>query len=112
MRIYFASKRDVFTFHRKRRRWNLKKLPQRTCVGCNNKKDKKDLIRIVKNKNGEISVDLSGKMNGRGIYICKSEECLNKAIKNKKIAKSFETQIEDSVYEELRNFINGGEIIG
>ena len=61
----------------------MKRLPQRTCIGCNTKKDKKDLIRIVKNKNEEIKVDLTGKMDGRGTYICKQEECLNKAIKNK-----------------------------
>ena len=90
----------------------MKRLPQRTCIGCNVKKDKKDLIRIVKNKNGEIKIDLTGKMEGRGTYICKSEECLNKAIKNKRMVKTFESEIEDSVYENLRKFINGGEIIG
>ena len=60
----------------------MKRLPQRTCLGCNEKKDKKDLIRIVKNKNGEIYIDITGKMEGRGTYICKSEECLKKLIKN------------------------------
>ena len=99
-------------FHRKRRRCNLKRLPQRTCIGCNTKKDKKELIRIVKNKNGEINVDLTGKMEGRGTYICKKEECLNKAIKNKKMARTFEMEIEDSLYEKIRKFICGGEIIG
>ena len=59
----------------------MKRLPQRTCLGCNEKKDKKDLIRIVKNKNGEIYIDITGKMEGRGTYICKSEECLKKLIK-------------------------------
>ncbi len=90
----------------------MKRLPQRTCMGCNQKKDKKDLIRIVKNKNGEINVDPKGKLEGRGTYICKSEECLNKAIKNKRISKIFEMEIDESIYENLRNFINGGEIIG
>lgn len=90
----------------------MKRLPQRTCIGCNTKKDKKELIRIVKNKNGEIKVDFTGKMDGRGTYICKREECLNKAIKNKKIVRIFEMEIEDSIYENLRIFINGGEIIG
>ncbi len=90
----------------------MRRLPQRTCTGCNSKKDKKDLIRIVKNQNGEIKVDLTGKMEGRGVYICKKEECLNKAIKNKRIAKTFETEIDESVYEAVRKFINGGEIIG
>lgn len=90
----------------------MKRLPQRTCIGCNTKKNKKDLIRIVKNKNGEISVDLTGKMEGRGTYICKSEECLNKAIKNKRIARTLEMEIEECIYENLRKSINGGEIIG
>ena len=90
----------------------MKRLPQRTCIGCNTKKDKKDLIRIVKNKNEEIKVDLTGKMEGRGTYICKQEECLNKAIKNKRMSRTFEMEISDTIYENLRNFINGGEIIG
>lgn len=90
----------------------MKKIPQRTCIGCNSKKDKKDLIRVVKNKDGEISIDLTGKKDGRGIYLCKSEECLNKAIKNKRISRTFEVEIDQNIYENLRKFINGGEIIG
>ena len=53
----------------------MKKQPQRTCMGCNEKKDKKDLIRIVKNKNNEISIDRTGKMEGRGAYICDDIKC-------------------------------------
>ncbi len=90
----------------------MKRLPQRTCIGCNQKKDKKDLIRIVKNKNGEINVDPKGKLEGRGTYICKSEECINKAKKNKRMSKIFEEEIDESIYENLRKFLNGGEIIG
>lgn len=90
----------------------MKKIPQRTCIGCNSKKDKKDLVRIVKNKDDEIFVDLTGKKDGRGVYLCKSEECLNKAIKSKKISRAFEMEIENSIYESLRKAINGGEIIG
>ena len=90
----------------------MKKIPQRTCIGCNSKKDKKDLIRVVKNKDGKICIDLTGKKDGRGIYICKSEECLNKAIKNKRISRTFEMEIDENIYESLRKFINGGEIIG
>lgn len=91
---------------------NLEKLPQRTCIGCNCKKNKKDLLRIVKNKKGEIHIDFESKLEGRGIYICKEEECLNKAIKNKRISRKFETEIKNEIYENLRNFINGGEFIG
>ena len=90
----------------------MKKIPQRTCIGCNIKKDKKELIRIVRNKDGEISVDLTGKKDGRGLYICKNEECLNKAIKSKKIQRKFEMEIEDTIYQDLRSYINGGEVIG
>lgn len=90
----------------------MKKIPQRTCIGCNSKKDKKDLIRVVKNKDGVISVDLTGKKEGRGVYICKTEECLNKAIKNKKMPRAFEMEIDEKIYESLKEFINGGEIIG
>ncbi len=56
-----------------------KSLPQRSCIGCNTKKDKKDLIRIVKNKDGNISIDKTGKANGRGAYICNNVECLEKS---------------------------------
>lgn len=90
----------------------MKNIPQRTCVGCNLKKEKKDLLRIVKNKEDKILIDTSYKMNGRGIYICKSEECLDKAIKNKRIAKAFEKNDLDLLYKNLRNYLNGGESIG
>lgn len=80
----------------------MKNLPQRTCVGCNEKKNKKDLIRVVKSKDGEITIDKTGKANGRGAYICDCMECLEKAIKNKRLEKSFEMKIEDEIYEKLR----------
>lgn len=83
----------------------LKKIPQRTCIGCNAQKDKKELIRIVKNKQGEISLDKTGKLPGRGAYICDNSECLEKAIKSKRLEKNFEMKIEDSIYEELRKRI-------
>ena len=63
---------------------NVKRNPQRTCMGCNEKKDKKDLIRIVKNKSNEINVDKTGKMEGRGAYICDDIKCLEKVVKNKR----------------------------
>jgi len=90
----------------------LKRLPQRTCMGCNTKKDKKELIRIVKSTNGEIKIDITGKMDGRGTYICKNEDCLNKVIKNKRISKVFEKEITNEIYENIRSYINGGEFIG
>lgn len=83
----------------------MKKLPQRTCIGCMAKKDKNELIRIVKNKQGEIAVDKTGKLPGRGAYLCDSVECLEKAIKSKRLERSFETKIENDIYEELREKI-------
>lgn len=85
----------------------MKKLPQRTCMGCNEKKDKKDLIRIVKNKNGEISIDKTGKQEGRGAYICDKAECLDKVIKSKRLEKVLETKISSEIYEDLRGVILG-----
>ena len=80
----------------------MKKMPQRTCMGCNEKKDKKDLIRIVKNKDGEINIDKTGKMQGRGAYLCNNIECLKTAIKTKRLEKVFEQQIDNDIYEKLR----------
>lgn len=84
----------------------MKNLPKRTCIGCNEVKLKKELIRIVKNKEGQIFVDKTGKANGRGAYICDSKECLEKAIKTKRLERSFETQISNEIYDELRKTIN------
>ena len=83
----------------------MKKIPQRTCMGCNEKKDKKDLIRIVKNKDNEIFIDRTGKKDGRGAYICDDINCLEKAIKSKRIEKSFEMKISEEIYNNLRGVI-------
>ena len=83
----------------------MKHIPQRTCMGCNEKKDKKDLIRIVKNKENEISIDKTGKMQGRGAYICNNPECLTKLQKSKRLNRVFEMQISDEIYESLRGVI-------
>lgn len=80
----------------------MKKMPQRTCMGCNVKKDKNEFIRIVKNKDGEINIDKTGKMPGRGAYLCDNVECLEKSMKTKRIDKVFETQIDQDIYEKLR----------
>ncbi len=82
-----------------------KKVPERTCMGCNMQKPKKELIRIVKSKENVIEVDLTGKKNGRGAYICNSEECLNKLIKSKRLERVFEMNISQEIYEEIRNSI-------
>lgn len=83
----------------------MKNLPQRTCIGCNCQKDKKELIRIVKNKEGIISIDKTGKAQGRGAYICNNEECLEKAIKTKRLERAFGMQISNEIYEKLRGVI-------
>lgn len=85
----------------------MKKIPQRTCIGCNSKKSKKELIRIVKDKEGNIQIDRTGKLPGRGAYICDDVSCLDKAIKSKRLEKAFETKIEDKIYEELRGVLIG-----
>ena len=85
----------------------MKNLPQRTCIGCNSQKDKKDLIRIVKNKEEIISIDRTGKANGRGAYICDNVECLEKAIKSKRLERAFKTKISEEIYENLRGVIIG-----
>ena len=83
----------------------MKRQPQRTCMGCNEKKDKKDLIRIVKNKENEISIDRTGRLDGRGAYICDDIKCLEKVIKSKRLEKVFEYKISDEIYENLRGVI-------
>ena len=83
----------------------MRQPPERTCMGCNIKKPKKEFIRIVKNKNNEINIDKTGKMPGRGAYICDNIECLEKLIKSKRLEKVFETKISDEIYEKLRGVI-------
>ena len=83
----------------------MKSQPQRTCMGCNSKKDKKDLIRIVKNKENQISIDRTGKKEGRGAYLCNDIQCLEKIIKSKRLEKIFEIKISEEIYENLRGVI-------
>ena len=83
----------------------MKKQPQRTCIGCNSKKDKKEFIRIVKNKENEISIDRTGKKEGRGAYICDNIACLEKLIKSKRLEKVFDIKISEEIYENLRGVI-------
>ena len=83
----------------------MKKIPQRTCLGCMQSKNKSELVRIVKQNDGKIFVDKTGKANGRGAYICNNVECLDKAIKSKRVEKNFETKIDNEIYESLRGVI-------
>lgn len=83
----------------------MKKIVQRTCMGCNSKKDKRDLLRLVFNKNNEMFVDKTGKAEGRGAYICIDEKCLDKLIKTKRLERVFEAKIDDKLYENIRGVI-------
>lgn len=83
----------------------IKKIPLRTCVITKELLPKKDLLRIVKNKKNEVAIDLTGKLNGRGAYIKKDMEVLEKAIKTKILEKKLETTIPDEIYEEIRNIL-------
>ena len=83
----------------------MKKIPLRTCMGCNDKKPKKELIRIVKNKEGIISLDKTGKQEGRGAYICNSVECLEKVVKSKRLEKVLEKEISEQIYNNLKDVI-------
>ena len=83
----------------------MKKIPKRTCIGCNETKEKKELIRIVKNKERAIFIDKTGKANGRGAYLCDNQECLEKAIKTKRLERTFEMAIDQKIYEELKQVL-------
>lgn len=78
-----------------------KKIPMRQCIGCGEMKDKKELLRILKTTEGEIIFDVTGRKNGRGAYLCFSEECLLKAMKSKGLERSFRMKIQPEVYERL-----------
>lgn len=87
----------------------MKKVVQRMCMGCNEKKDKRDLIRIVLNKNGNITIDKTGKLEGRGAYICDNIDCLEKVIKTKRLERVFNIKIQDEIYNKLRGVIIDNE---
>lgn len=78
-----------------------KKTPMRRCLGCMEMKPKIELVRVVKNKEGEVLLDLKGKAPGRGAYICKDEECFAKARKAKRFEREFSMQIPDTVYDQM-----------
>lgn len=83
-----------------------KKIPMRKCIGCNESKPKKELVRIVKSPEGDIGLDTTGKKNGRGAYICNNVECLRKAQKARRLEKIFECSIPDAVYNEAERLLS------
>ena len=83
----------------------MNKIPLRRCLGCFESKPKNELCRVVKTADGEIILDKTGKKNGRGAYICCNRECLEKAIKAKRLEKEFDVKISENIYTELRNMM-------
>lgn len=79
-----------------------KKIPMRQCIGCGEMKSKKELLRILRTAEDEITFDTTGRKNGRGAYLCFSEECLQKAIRTKGLERSFQRKIPSEVYERLK----------
>lgn len=78
-----------------------KKIPMRQCLGCREMKPKKELIRVVRSPEGDISLDFKGKAPGRGAYICPDAQCLKKAVRARALEKAFSAQIPEEVYEKL-----------
>lgn len=79
-----------------------RKVPQRMCTGCMEMKPKKELIRVVRNKEGEVSIDLTGKKSGRGAYICKDVNCLQKSFKTRRLEKNLEATISEELFDKLK----------
>lgn len=85
-----------------------KKIPLRKCIACGENKPKKELIRVVRNTEKEVNIDLTGKMNGRGAYICSDINCLNMAQKSKKLSRALEVEIPNDIYEDMKRTIELG----
>ena len=85
-----------------------KKIPMRQCLGCREMKPKKELIRVVRSPEGEISLDFKGKASGRGAYVCPDSRCLKKAIKARALERAFSAQIPPEIYERLESQMEGG----
>ena len=84
-----------------------KQRPERSCLGCGIAYDKNDLIRVVRTADGKICIDKTGRLNGRGAYICKNPDCLKKALKSKKIDRSLKVTLPEEIYHDLENEVIG-----
>ena len=87
----------------------VKKIPERKCMGCAGKFPKGELLRVVRSPEGEVSLDLAGKKNGRGVYICKKPDCFKKVRKGDKLSRSLEIKVPDELYDKIAELIEGGE---
>ena len=88
----------------------VKKIPERKCMGCGEKFPKKELLRIVREPEGNVSVDLVGKKNGRGVYICKNPDCFKKVRKADKLSRSLELKVPEEIYDEISGMLESGDI--
>ncbi len=84
-----------------------KKIPMRMCVGCREMKPKKELIRVVRAPDGEVSIDLKGKKSGRGAYVCYDVQCLKRALKQKQLDRALEVVITEEIAQSLTQSIEG-----
>lgn len=87
----------------------IKKIPERRCVGCNETKPKSELIRVVRDPNGGVSIDFKGKKSGRGAYICPNSECFKKAVKSKRLDRNLDVSVPEEIIEELTAVIKRGD---
>lgn len=87
----------------------VKKIPMRMCTGCREMKPKMELIRIVKTTDGDIKLDVTGRLNGRGAYICKNPECLKKAQKSGAVSRAFETTVSQEIYKQIETELSNIE---
>ena len=85
-----------------------KKIPQRQCMGCRERREKRAMIRVVRTPEGEVTLDFSGKKNGRGAYLCPNPDCLKKAIRSKSLDRSLEVEIPEEVYARLQKEMEAG----
>ena len=90
------------------KRLTQRKIPERQCLGCNEHKPKKELLRVVRTPEGEIVLDFTGKKSGRGAYICHSVACLRKARKSKRIDRSLNVTVPDEVYDRMESELTDG----
>lgn len=109
--LSLAEKRSDFSL-------KTKKIPMRMCVVCHTSKPKKELLRIVRGTDGVISLDLTGRLNGRGAYICPAADCMKAVCKSKRLGKIFEADVSEDTYkvlsEQIASYLenNGGGTIG
>ena len=87
-----------------------KKIPQRQCMGCRERKNKRDMIRVVRTTEGTVSLDFSGKLNGRGAYVCPEAACLQKARKTRSLERCLEVEIPEDVYDRLAREMEGNTL--